>query len=148
MPEAHFTGMLHGTELATVMACLDVLVHPGESETFCQVIQEALASAVPVVSVQAGGPTDLVDHSRSGWLYPPGDLATMVDWVRDLAGDESKRQAFGRAARRSVVHRSWRSITNELISHYSSAIESFGLAARPACARSSSKVARSASRGS
>ena len=131
MPEAHFTGMLHGTELATVMASLDVLVHPGESETFCQVIQEALASAVPVVSVQVGGPTDLVDHSRTGWLYPRGDLATMVDRVRDLAGDESKRQAFGRAARGSVVHRSWRSITNELIGHYSSAIESRGLTSAP-----------------
>jgi phosphatidylinositol alpha 1,6-mannosyltransferase len=127
LPEAYFTGMLHGTELPTVMASLDVLVHTGESETFCQVIQEALACAVPVVSVQAGGPTDLVDHSRTGWLYPPGDLATMVERVRDLAGDESKRQAFGRAARRSVVPRSWRSISSELIGHYASAIESYGV---------------------
>jgi len=123
LPGAHFTGMLHGDELPTIMASLDVLVHTGESETFCQVIQEALASGVPVVSVRAGGPIDLVDQSRTGWLYPPGDLNTMVDRVRDLTGDEFKRQAFGRAARASVLGRSWRSICNELIGHYAAAIE-------------------------
>jgi len=126
LPDAHFTGLLHGKELATVMASLDVLVHTGESETFCQVIQEGLASGVPVVSVRSGGPIDLVDHSRTGWLYPPGDLATMVDRVRDLTGDELKRQAFGRAARASVANRSWRSICGELIGHYSTAIEHHG----------------------
>lgn len=125
LPDAHFTGMLHGDGLPTVMASLDVLVHTGESETFCQVIQEGQASGVPVVSVRSGGPIDLVDHSRTGWLYPPGDLATMVDRVRDLTGDEFKRQAFGRAARASVAGRSWRSICGELIGHYSAAIETY-----------------------
>ena len=123
LPRAHFTGMLHGDALAATMASLDVIVHTGESETFCQVIQEALASGVPVVSVRAGGPIDLIDHSRTGWFYAPGDLATMVDRVRDLTGDELKRRAFGRAARASVVHRSWTSICDELIGHYAAAIE-------------------------
>lgn len=126
MPDAHFTGMLHGNELPTTIASLDVLVHTGESETFCQVIQEGLASGVPVVSVRAGGPIDLIDQSRTGWLYAPGDLVGMVDRVRDLTGDELKRQAFGRAARASVLGRSWRSICNELIGHYSAAIEDHG----------------------
>ncbi|HUS21102.1 MAG TPA: glycosyltransferase family 1 protein [Aeromicrobium sp.] len=126
LPGAHFTGMLHGHELATVMASLDVIVHTGESETFCQVIQEGLASGVPVVSVRSGGPIDLVDHSHTGWLYPPGDLVAMADCVRDLIGDESKRQAFGRAARASVANRSWRSTCSELIGHYSTAIEHHG----------------------
>ncbi|HUP99500.1 MAG TPA: glycosyltransferase family 1 protein [Aeromicrobium sp.] len=126
LPDARMTGMLHGDELAATMASLDVLVHTGESETFCQVVQEALASGVPVVAVRAGGPIDLVDHSRTGWLYPPGDLAAMADHVRDLTGDESKRQAFGRAARASVAGRTWRSICTELIGHYSSAIEAYG----------------------
>lgn len=123
LPDAHFTGMLHGEELATVMASLDVLVNTSETETFCQVVQEALASGVPVVAAGAGGPLDLVDHSRTGWLYPPGDLAAMTDHVRDLVGDESKRLAFGRAARRSVVLRGWRPLCSELVGHYAAAIE-------------------------
>lgn len=123
LPDAHFTGMLHGDDLARHVASLDVVVQPGESETFCQVVQEALASAVPVVSVDAGGPRDLVDHSRTGWLYSPGDLTAMPDHVRDLVGDEAKRQAFGRAARQSVVLRGWRPVCADLVGHYATAIE-------------------------
>ena len=123
LPDAHFTGMLHGAELATAMASLDVLVNTSETETFCQVVQEAHASGIPVVAAGAGGPVDLVDHSRTGWLYPPGDLDAMVGHVRDLVGDDAKRAAFGRAARRSVMLRGWRPVCSELVGHYAAAIE-------------------------
>lgn len=123
LPDAHFTGMLHGEELAATIAALDVLVSTSETETFCQVVQEALASGVPVVASGAGGPLDLVDHSRTGWLYEPGDLDAMARYVRDLVGDEAKRQAFGRDARRSVVLRGWRAICSELVGHYATAVE-------------------------
>ena len=73
-------------------------MHPGEFETFCQTIQEAMASGVPVVAMGRGGPLDLVDPSRTGWLYRPGDLAGLRDCVRDLMGDDAKRRAFAAAA--------------------------------------------------
>lgn len=123
LPGAHFTGMLHGEELATAVAGLDVLVSTSETETFCQVVQEGLASGVPVVASGIGGPVDLVDHSRTGWLYRPGDLDDLAARVRDLVGDESKRAAFGRAARRSVEGRSWQALCSELVGHYATAIE-------------------------
>ena len=123
LPTAHFTGMLHGEELARAVAGLDVLVSTSETETFCQVIQEAMASGVPVVAAAAGGPRDLVDHSRTGWLYEPGDLDAMVGHVMDLVGDEAKRRAFARAARASVVLRGWRPVCSELVGHYATAIE-------------------------
>jgi phosphatidylinositol alpha 1,6-mannosyltransferase len=123
LPGAHFTGMLHGDELATAVAGLDVLVSTSETETFCQVVQESLASGVPVVSTGVGGPVDLVEPSRTGWLYRPGDLEQMADQVRDLTGDDSKRAAFGRAARSAVQGRSWRSVCSELVGHYAAAIE-------------------------
>jgi phosphatidylinositol alpha 1,6-mannosyltransferase len=123
LPDAHFTGMLHGDELATAVAGLDVLVSTSETETFCQVVQEGLASGVPVVAAGVGGPVDLVDHSRTGWLYPAGDLVAMAARVRDLTGDESKRAAFGRAARRSVEGRGWQAVCSQLVGHYATAIE-------------------------
>lgn len=118
LPGARFTGFLGGDALATAMASLDLFVHPGESETFCQAAQEALASGVPVVATGRGGPVDLVHSSRDGWLYRPGDLGELAARVRDLAGDAAKRHAFGEAAREGVAGRSWERLGDELIGHY------------------------------
>ncbi|MDO4919319.1 glycosyltransferase family 1 protein [Kocuria sp.] len=118
LPSAHFTGFLAGTELATVMASLDVFVHPGEHETFCQTIQEAMACAVPVVAVGRGGPLDLVDASRNGWLYRPGDTTALRERVRDLVGDDAKRLAFASTAHRTVQERTWDAVCGQLLEHY------------------------------
>jgi phosphatidylinositol alpha 1,6-mannosyltransferase len=104
------------------MASLDVFVHPGELETFGQTLQEAHASGVPVVAPAAGGPLDIVQHSHTGWLYPPGDHAAMRGHVTDLLGDDRKRRAFGAAARASAQRRSWSDVCEELVVHYRDAI--------------------------
>nr|WP_232483545.1 glycosyltransferase family 1 protein [Brevibacterium yomogidense] len=126
LPDAHFTGFLGGDALAQAVASFDIMAAPGEFETFCQTIQEAMASGVPVVAPARGGPLDLVGSSRTGWLYRPGDLAGLRAHVADLAGDAAKRRAFGRTARETVRGRSWKSVCSQLIGHYSAAI------ARPA----------------
>lgn len=118
LPTAHFTGFLSGERLAEVMASMDVFVHPGASETFCQTIQEAMACGVPVVAVGRGGPLDLVDSSRTGWLYQPGNLNELRSRVSDLVYDDAKRLAFASAASRSVQDRSWFSIGEQLLDHY------------------------------
>ncbi|MBT2530913.1 glycosyltransferase family 1 protein [Arthrobacter sp. ISL-48] len=118
LPEAVFTGFLGGEELARAMASFDLFVHPGEFETFCQTIQEAMASGVPVVATGRGGPLDLVENSRTGWLYEPGDLAGLRARVMDLMGDDAKRRAFGAAAHASVQDRTWPALSAELVEHY------------------------------
>lgn len=122
LPTAHFTGFLGGDALPAMLASLDVFVHPGELETFGQTLQEAMASGVPVVAVGRGGPVDLVDQSRTGWLYPPGDLAAFCAQVLDLTGDLRKRRAFGVAARTVVAGRTWTTRGHELTRHYADAI--------------------------
>ena len=123
LPNAHFTGRLDGSSLVQHLASLDVLVAPGERETFCQVIQEAMACHVPVVAPAIGGPADLVDHGRNGLLYEPGDFASMRHLAMTLALDPQRSQPMGLAGRESVSRRDWGALTDELVGHYQDAIE-------------------------
>jgi phosphatidylinositol alpha 1,6-mannosyltransferase len=123
LPNAHFGGFQSGDDLGAHMASLDLFVHPGEAETFCQTIQEAFAAAVPVVAVGRGGPLDLVDPGRTGWLYQPGDLAGMRAAVEHLLLNDGARSRASAQAYRAVQGRTWGAISNELVGHYAKAVE-------------------------
>lgn len=131
LPGAVFTGMLRGQELAQVFASLDVFVHTGESETYCQTIQEAQASGVPVVAPAAGGPLDLVDHGRNGLLYDPADPGSLRDTVARLVADVELRRGLATAGLAAVGERTWSSVVDELIDVHYAAVS---LAGRPALA--------------
>ncbi|AXJ10270.1 glycosyltransferase family 1 protein [Arthrobacter sp. PM3] len=122
LPDVVFTGFLGGADLPRAVASFDLFVHPGEFETFCQTIQEAMASGVPVVATGRGGPLDLVENSRTGWLYEPGDLAALRARVMDLIGDDAKRRAFAAAAHAAVQGRTWSALSAELVGHYKAVI--------------------------
>ncbi|WP_328939013.1 glycosyltransferase family 1 protein [Streptomyces tauricus] len=118
LPGAVFLGRRTGDELARIFASLDVFVHTGPFETFCQTVQEAMASGVPVVAPAAGGPLDLVAHGRTGLLVPPRDEAAVRDAVWSLAADPALRAAYGAEARRTVEGRTWAAVGDALIDHY------------------------------
>lgn len=118
LPDALFTGLLHGADLGTAYASLDVFVHTGRHETYCQSAQEALASGVPVVAPRAGGPVDVVHDGVAGHLYRPGDAADLARWVDALVSDPLGRRRTALAARRSVRDRSWRKVGEALVGHY------------------------------
>ena len=118
LPGVTFLGFLTGEALSQALASLDVFVHTGADETFCQAIQEALASGVPVVAPASGGPMDLVRHGENGYLYPAGDSALLRGAVRELVGDPRLRHTMGARARASVEHRSWSDLGDELLGHY------------------------------
>lgn len=118
LPDAAFLGVLHGADLAAAYASLDVFVHTGRHETYCQAAQEALASGVPVVAPRAGGPIDVVDDGTAGYLYEPGDGAAMATYVRMLQENASLRRRASLAARRSVEGRSWAAVNALLLRHY------------------------------
>ena len=100
LPGATFLGMLTGGELAAAYATLGVFVHTGPFETFGQAVQEAMASGIPVVAPDAGGPRELVQHGHTGYLVAPGAPAPLRDAVVRLRDDPVLRHSFGRAARR------------------------------------------------
>jgi len=123
MPTAVFTGALYGDELAAAYATMDVFVHPGEHETFCQVVQEALASGLPVIAPDAGGPRDLVTPCRTGLLLPVNEFEARLQGA--VAHLIQERHRYAPAARRSVLGRSWPVICDELLGHYEAVLSPF-----------------------
>jgi phosphatidylinositol alpha 1,6-mannosyltransferase len=120
MPSAVFAGALYGEELAAAYASMDVFVHPGEHETFCQAVQEAMASGLPAIAPNAGGPRDLVTPYRTGLLLGVDEFeAKLPEAVDHLIAE---RQRYSVAARRSVLARTWPAICDELLGHYDDVI--------------------------
>jgi phosphatidylinositol alpha 1,6-mannosyltransferase len=120
LPTAVFTGALYGEALAKAYASMDVFVHPGEHETFCQTVQEAMASGVPVIAPNAGGPRDLVVPWRTGLLLEVPEFETRLgEGVDHLLAE---RPRYAQLARRSVLTRTWPSICNELLGHYAAVL--------------------------
>lgn len=115
---ATFVGFKSGDDLGRHVASFDVFVHTGINETFCQAVQEALASGVAVVAPAAGGPLDLVQHGVNGFLWSPQSPVALVGGVHELANSPMLREKMGRAARASVEARTWPTIMDELVGHY------------------------------
>lgn len=121
MPNAVFTGQLTGDDLAVAYASLDVFVHTGDFETFCQAVQEAHASGVPVIAPNAGGPRDLVTEGVNGFLLEPAtftrDLSCAVDRLL-LVDDELARKQLCKRCRDTVTERTWEALCADLVHHY------------------------------
>ncbi|WP_028814013.1 glycosyltransferase family 4 protein [Streptomyces flavidovirens] len=118
LPGAVFLGRRTGDDLARIFASLDVFAHTGPYETFCQTVQEAMASGVPVIAPAAGGPLDLVRHRSTGLLVEPRDATAVRTAVSALAHDAGLRAAYGRAGRAAVESRTWAAVGDQLLGHY------------------------------
>lgn len=118
---ARFVGYQSGEELARYYASLDIFVHTGKHETFCQSVQEALASGVPVIAPNFGGPTDLVKHGWTGYLIDTENSYSLNHAVNQIL-QLAEPALMGARARESVIERTWLSVNNQLISHYTDLI--------------------------
>lgn len=114
----HFTGYLKGAALATAYASSDLFVFPSDTDTFGQVMQEAMASGLPVVAARSGGAPDLVREGKTGYMFEPGVESDLNAQLRRVIADNDLRAAMGVAGRRTAEQRSWSSVMNELLAHY------------------------------
>jgi phosphatidylinositol alpha 1,6-mannosyltransferase len=117
LPNAIFMGHKNGNDLAEIYASLDLFIHPGPNETFCQAVQEALASGTPCIVPTTGGPADLVSHGKTGYvinIHRPDELESTVMHFK-LRND---RANMALQARQSVLSRTWSTINAQLINHY------------------------------
>lgn len=125
LPGAVFTGALSGTELARAYASLDLFVHTGEFETFCQAIQEAQASGVPTIGPRAGGPIDLIKEGYNGLLL---GVDTFTDDLHDAATfllDDARHAELRTNARESVADKTWHALCEQLLGYYDTAIRGY-----------------------
>jgi glycosyltransferase involved in cell wall biosynthesis len=114
----HFAGYLHGQALAQAYASSDLFVFPSDTETFGQVVQEAMASGLAVLAARAGGAADLVQDGATGALFTPGNADELRVRVRELTADAARLRAIGRAGREAAERRSWASVLDDLLGHY------------------------------
>jgi phosphatidylinositol alpha 1,6-mannosyltransferase len=81
LPRAEFTGVLRGEALARAYAGMDVFVFPSHTDTFGNVVLEALASGVPAVVTPDGGPRSLVQEGRTGSIARDADFSAAIDRI-------------------------------------------------------------------
>jgi glycosyltransferase involved in cell wall biosynthesis len=106
LPDAVFTGVLTGRELATAYASADVFLFPSTTDTFGNVIVEALAAGVPCVVSDQGGPKDLIETGRTGLITRALDVEDFANAVGKLI-DPEVRAPMRLAARAAVETRDW-----------------------------------------
>jgi glycosyltransferase involved in cell wall biosynthesis/predicted metal-dependent phosphoesterase TrpH len=114
---ASFLGWLSGNDLARVYASADVFLFASATETFGQVVLEAQASGLPVVAVDRGGPSCLIDHGETGLLAPP-EVSALADAVISLTATPMLRERVRRGALAGVRGRSWEAAFDRLAAAY------------------------------
>jgi glycosyltransferase involved in cell wall biosynthesis len=115
---ATFMGYLRGQELWSAFASSDIFVFPSAMETFGLVLIEAMASGLPVITSRVGGVDDMVRPGVNGYVFNVGDVRGMIDGVRAILVDPSKRKVMGRNARLYAETQSWPVMMDELITCY------------------------------
>jgi glycosyltransferase involved in cell wall biosynthesis len=115
LARAEFTGVLRGEPLAGAYANMDLLVFPSHTETFGNVVLEALASGVPAIVTPDGGPSTIVRDGATGRIVPDAQFAAAVAGV--LANPE-KHAAMRLAARAHALTMSWDSVFEGVYAGY------------------------------
>jgi glycosyltransferase involved in cell wall biosynthesis len=109
-PGVTFTGFLHGEALAETYASADLFVFASLTETFGNVLQEAMAAGLPVVAVRAPGPSEIVRHGATGLLVDRAAPETLARVCDALVWDPETRLRLGRKAHTAMLGRPWETI--------------------------------------
>ena len=111
--QAAFTGMLNGVELAQAVASSDLFLFPSETETFGNVVTEAMASGVATVAYHLAAAAELVREGQNGRTVTPGSRKAFIEVATELALADDARQAMGAQAARDVQALDWPRVVGE-----------------------------------
>lgn len=113
LPNATFTGVLRGKELAEAYANMDIFVFPSRTDTFGNAVLEALASGVPAVVTSEGGPKFIVRSGETGFIAASD--SAFVRSVAELAENRTLGRRMGLAARRQALETTWDAVWQEML---------------------------------
>ncbi|TVP42093.1 MAG: glycosyltransferase family 1 protein, partial [Gemmatimonadales bacterium] len=114
----HLAGYRTGLDLARAYASADLFAFPSDTETFGNVVLEAMASGLPVVGVDRGGVRDTIAHGVTGFRTPPGEVEPFAEAILDLVEHPFLRARMGTKARAEAEGRSWPRILDGVVDIY------------------------------
>ena len=117
LPEAHFTGFIPQQELARYYASADIFVFPSLSETWGNVVTEAMASGLAVVAYQQAASATLINHHVNGICVPANDADEFCQEAVSLCQHPADYARYGRLARLRALEQSWPGIARQLVSY-------------------------------
>ncbi len=115
LPRAEFTGVLKGEALSAAYANMDLFVFPSHTDTFGNVVLEALASGVPAIVTPDGGPSTIVRDGQTGRIVPDAEFAAAV---AEVLADPEKHARLRRAARSYALTMSWDAVFEGVYAGY------------------------------
>ncbi|CAO3599564.1 unnamed protein product [Absidia cylindrospora] len=118
-----FTGYLYGSDLATAYASADFFAFPSTTETFGQVVLEAMASGLPVSGLVAEGVRDLVQHKHTGLLLDSFTWQAYKQHWERLIHSPGQRVKMGQRARQVASTFTWDTAMQRLVETYKDAIK-------------------------
>ncbi|MBN2042027.1 MAG: glycosyltransferase family 1 protein [Spirochaetes bacterium] len=118
MPAAVFTGGLAKEELAKVYASCDVFVFPSITETFGNVVLEAMASGLPVVAAAQGGPKGIIRNRKTGLLAEPEDVTDFSSRILYLLNNQVYAKKVAKNAREYALNQRWDLLTADVLNYY------------------------------
>jgi glycosyltransferase involved in cell wall biosynthesis len=103
----------------------DICIHPSENESFGVAVIEAMAAGLPVIAALNGGTQETVEHGKTGLLYSPGDVNSLLQGLLKLANDVDLRESYGKSGRARVEQLySWDSHMEKLLALWNRVVES------------------------
>jgi phosphatidylinositol alpha 1,6-mannosyltransferase len=122
LPGAVMTRHLEGAELARAVASADILLHASTTESFGNVVLEAMASGLAVVCARGPSAEALVEHGRTGILCPADDIESFEQAIMALIEDRERRSELGAAARLASAAFSWSNASQSAAEAYRNTI--------------------------
>ncbi|GCL62891.1 glycosyl transferase [Rubrivivax pictus] len=113
-PDAVFAGMRSGSDLAAHYASADAFVFPSMTETFGNVVPEAMASGLPVLAYDHAAAGQLIRSGHNGLLARLGDAAGFVALAADLVADAHRAGIWGASARQTTLGCQWEQVVAQV----------------------------------